>query len=111
MIIHCQNWLFSIQKLAYLLSISINNDIFQIMRSLNINKAYDHNNISIRMIKICDKAVVKPLCIIHKNCTDTGIFPDLWKKCNIVSGHKKGDKQLLQNYRTVFFVTYFWKNS
>ena len=56
---------------------------------------------SVRMIKICDKATVKPLSIIYKNCIDNGIFPDLWKKSNIVPVHKKGDKQLLQNYRPV----------
>ena len=51
------------------------------------------------MIKICDKAIVEPLSIIYENCIDTLIFPDSWKKSNIVPVHKKGDKQLLKNYR------------
>ena len=43
-------------------AISFNNDdIIKIIRSFNINKAYGHDNISIRMIKICDKAIMKPL--------------------------------------------------
>ena len=78
-----------------------NDDTLKIIRSLNINKAHGHDSISIRMIKICDKAIVKPLPIIYKNCIDTGIFPDLWKKSSIVPVHKKGDKQLLQDYRAV----------
>ena len=41
------------------------------------------------------------LSIIYKNCTDTEIFPDPCKKSNIVLVHKKGDKQLLENYRSV----------
>ena len=53
------------------------------------------------MIKICVKAIVKPLSIVYKNCIDNFLFPDLWKKSNIVPVHKKGDKQLLQNYRPV----------
>ena len=53
------------------------------------------------MIKICDKAILEPLSRIYKNCIDTGIFPDSWKKSNIVPVHKKGDKQLLENYRPV----------
>ena len=66
-------------------------------RSLNINKAHGHDNISIRMIEKRDKAIVKRLSIIYKNCIETVIFPDLWDKSNIVPVHKKGDKQLLQN--------------
>ena len=38
-----------------------NHDIIKFIRSFNINKAYGHDNISIRMIKICDKAIMKPL--------------------------------------------------
>ena len=44
---------------------------------LSINKAHGHDNISIRMIKICHKVIVKPLSIIYKNCIDTGILPDI----------------------------------
>ena len=38
-----------------------NDDIIKIISSFNINKAYGRDNISIRMIKICDKAIMKPL--------------------------------------------------
>ena len=69
-----------------------NDDIVKIIRSFNINKAHGHYNISIRMIKIYDKAIAKPLSIIYKNCIDTGIFSDLWKKSNNVPVHKKEDK-------------------
>ena len=36
--------------------------------------------------------------MIFKNCLQTGTFPNNWKKSNVISVHKKGDKQLLQNY-------------
>ena len=52
------------------------NDILKIIRPLNINKAHGHDDISIRMITISDKAKLEPLPIIYKNCIDTGIFPD-----------------------------------
>ena len=78
-----------------------NDDTLKIVRSLNINKAHGHDNISSRTIKIGDQAIVKPLSIIYKSCIETGMFPDLWKKCNTVPVHKKRDKRLLQNYRPV----------
>ena len=77
------------------------NDIIKIIRSLDINKAHGHNDISIHMIKICDMAIVKPLFLIFQKCLKDGVFPDIWKKSNVVPIHKKGDKQLIQNYRSV----------
>ena len=67
-------------------------DILKIICSLNYNKAHGYDDISIRLLKICDSAIVKPLSIIFKNCLQTGTFPNNWKKSNVVSIHKKGDK-------------------
>ena len=41
-----------------------NDDILKLIRSLNIQKAHCLDDISIRMIKICDSALVKPLLLI-----------------------------------------------
>ena len=38
------------------------------------------------------------MSIIFCNSLNSGIFPDNWKKSNIVPVHKKGNKQLIQNY-------------
>ena len=54
----------------------IDDYILKIIRSLNINKARGYDDISIRMVKICDKAICECMSIIYKNCIDTGIFPD-----------------------------------
>ena len=53
------------------------------------------------MLKICDLAIIKPLSIIFRNCINNSTFPDLWKKSNICPIHKKGDKQIINNYRPV----------
>ena len=78
-----------------------NNDILKIITSLNINKAHGHDDILVRMIKMCDESLVQPLSLILRGCIDTGIYPDTWKKSNIVPVHKKGDKQIVNNYRPV----------
>ena len=61
------------------------------------------------MIKLCNKSVVKLLSIIFKNWIDTGTFPDIWKKPNIILVHKEGDKQIVNNYRPVSLLPTFWK--
>ena len=61
------------------------------------------------MIKLCGKSVVKPLSMIFNNCIDTGTFPDIWKRSNIIPVHKKDDKQIFGNYRPVSLLPIFGK--
>ena len=42
-------------------------DLLKIIRKLNVNKAHGRDGISIRMLKICDSVITKPLSIIFKN--------------------------------------------
>ena len=54
--------------------------------------------ISIRILKICDKSICKPLELIFQSCIKHGKFPIEWKMTNLVPVHKKSDKQILKNY-------------
>ena len=68
------------------------NDILKIIRNLNPNKAHGHDMISIRMLKICDESICKPLGIIFRSCLQNGKFPSEWKKANVVPVFKKKKK-------------------
>ena len=61
------------------------------------------------MLKLCDESVVKPLSIILKNFKLKNTFPILWKKTNIVSIHKKGEKDLIKRYRPGLLLPIFGK--
>ena len=74
------------------------NVVLKIIRVLKIHKAHGHDDISIKMIKICDKSLLKPLIILFGNSTKSSCYPDVWKLSNIIPGHKKNDKQLVNNY-------------
>ena len=78
-----------------------NKDILKIIRNLDPNKAHGHDMIIIRMVKICDDFICKPLKLIFQSCLESGKFPSEWKKTNVVPIHKKGDKQILKNYRPI----------
>ena len=84
-------------------------EILKTIRALNINKAHGHDDFSIRMIKICDKSLLKPLLILFKNSLKLSYYPDIWKKSNIIPAHKKNDKQLLNNYRPISLLPIFGK--
>ena len=64
-------------------------DIVKIIKSLDPNKAHGHDEISIRMIKLCATSISKPLSILFGNCFENQCFPNEWKKANIVPVHKK----------------------
>ena len=57
-----------------------------------------------KLLQFCGAEVVKPLSLIFKNCIQYGVFPNLWKKSNIVPvqiSSDKGDKQCMVSYRPV----------
>ena len=76
-------------------------EITKIIRSLDPNKTHGHDEISIRMLKLCASSISKPLFLLFKHSLESECFPNEWKKANIVPIHKKGDKQLIQNYRPI----------
>ena len=53
------------------------------------------------MLKLCGESIYKPLNLTFKFCLKTGQFPSDWKKANVVPVFKKGDKQLVKNYRPI----------
>ena len=61
------------------------------------------------MIKICDASIAEPLCLIFEKCLETGIYPSVWKKANIVPIHKKESRQNKENYRPISLLPIFGK--
>ena len=66
-----------------------NKDIINVIKALAPCKAHRYDDIFMRMLKI------KPLTILFKNCISQGIFSENWK----YNFHKKGHKQIENNYR------------
>ena len=71
------------------------------IKKLDPDKAYEHDMVSIRNLKLCEDSIWKPLEIISKNCLKEGIFPDEWKKSQCCTNPQKNDKQILSIYRPV----------
>ena len=72
-------------------------DILKIIKNLDPNKAPGHDMVIIRMIKICDTSICKPLELIFRPCLErNGKFPTEWKKTNAVTAQ--------------FFAFCCWKN-
>ena len=50
--------------------------IFKTLKALDINKAHGHDEISIKMLKSCDKSIITPLSILFQICIDTKTFQE-----------------------------------
>ena len=83
--------------------------IIKIIRNLNSNKAHGWDELSVRLIKMCDGSLIIPLKLIFENCLRRGTFPEIWKRANVVPVHKKNEKHLKENYRPISLLPIFNK--
>ena len=88
--------MYEIRKLPYL----------SIIRLLNANKAHGWDEVSVRMVKICYETLVPPLQMIFQSSSDTGTFPNYWKRRNLTPIHKKEDKWNAGNIDRYLFFLY-----
>ena len=76
-------------------------NIAKIITNLDPNKAYGHDMISTRKLKLYGDSVLPFLELIFKSVLKVVPFPPNGK-CKYSSGaHKKGDKQSLKNYQPI----------
>ena len=61
------------------------------------------------MIQSCRKSIVLPLRFFLKTILEEGIFPEDWKKRNVVPVHKQESKDLIKNYRPISLLPKFSK--
>ena len=95
----------SVPNTSLLAGFSISDEkILNIIRSLNPNKAHGLDDISVRMIKICDDALLLPLRLIFESCLTQGVFPQVWKQANVVPIYKKNS--LKNNYRPISLLPF-----
>ena len=73
------------------------------------NKACGTDNISARIIIECADELTVPLTKICNLSVTSGVFPERWKRANIIPLHKKGDKKDPSNYRSVSLLPLFGK--
>ena len=74
-------------------------DVYLLSKSLNLS----------RMIQLYGKAIVEPLQILFLSFLEESVYPDDWKKSNVLPIHKKESKNLIKNYGPISLLPVFSK--
>ena len=76
-------------------SVNVNrNNILKKVQNFNPNKAHGHDMNSISIVKISGESIIKPLQMKFKSCIKNSVFPNEWKKANVISIHKKEQRNI-----------------
>ena len=73
-------------------------------------KGNDSISMRVRRVKLSNQFIIKPLIIIFQNYLKSSIFPDNWKKGNIVPVSRKNVKRFVNNYHPVSMLPTCSKN-
>jgi hypothetical protein len=80
-------------------------EIVDIIKILNPNKASGPDIISHKMLKLCPEKIAVPLQIIFNKSLLQCKYPTSWKIAYVIAIFKKGDKSLPSNYRPKFLIS------
>ena len=80
-------------------------DIISIIDGLKNKNSCGHDNIYTKLLKRIYPAIIKPLVLIINQSLTQGIYPDSLKISKITQIYKKGDHNILSNYRPISLLT------
>jgi hypothetical protein len=84
-------------------------EIERVKGSLKSSKTQRYDNISNNILKACKIFITVPVSYLCNLVLFEGIFPERLKYATIVLVYKKGDKNIVTNYRPISILTSFNK--
>ena len=76
-------------------------EIIKLISKLELRKACGYDHISNRMIKATSHIIAPFIVQLYNNCMHQGIFPDAYKKAQVIPLFKGGDKDDMNSYRPI----------
>ena len=84
------------------------NEIFNIIRSLNIHKA-SGNDISSFFLRLGGEVLAQILSVYFSYSLEHGIFPNIFKTAKVIPLFKSGSKENVNNYRPISLLPSLYK--
>ena len=76
-------------------------EVSKCIDSLKNKRTLDCYGLSTEIVKLCKSELVPVLALLINQCIDRGIFPEQLKQARVTAIHKKGDKNVFENYRPI----------
>ena len=76
-------------------------EVEKLLRKLNVYKSPRPKCISPRILRECAQVLSSPLDLFLNTSFSQGQLPCTWKSAHITPVHKKGNKNLMENYRQI----------
>ena len=80
-------------------------EVIDMLETLNIHKASGPDGISNRMMKLVAKSLAKPLVSLYNRLLNQNHFPKIYKYSHVIPLFKKGERFLPSNYRPVALLS------
>ena len=80
------------------------NGVKTLLQKLNARKAIGPDLLPMRLLKDFADEIAPILRVIFQQSLDTGKVPEVWKKANIATVFKKGERSIAANYRHVSII-------
>ena len=87
-----------------------NSEIFNIIIHTNNKNSTEIYNINMSLIKQLNTELSPILCSLFNKSFNEGVFPDCFKIAKVIPLHKKGNKNILDNFRPISLLPQFSKN-
>ena len=78
-----------------------NTDTLRIIKNMKTSRSRGHDGISSELLKLITGDISKCITLIINQSLHSGIFPDKLKIAKVTPIHKKGDIQLITNFRPI----------
>jgi hypothetical protein len=80
-------------------------EVFKALQGIKVHKAYNPDGIPPVVLKLCASVLTSSITLLFNLCLDSGYVPNKWKLANIIPIFKKGNPELVNNYRPVSLLT------
>ena len=76
-------------------------DVIDQLHALDVNKSTGHDGLSPKLLKAASTAIAPSLTKLINLSLSKCKVPNIWKKANVIPIYKKGDKDIVNNYRPI----------